>query len=97
VAARGESAGVRSRECLDEGGRFSVPKGIVTIDHDRCKRCGICVAICPPKNLEFHDGRLCSLDRCTGCGLCELHCPDFAIVAERIRETAETAAASGKG
>jgi len=72
-----------------------VPKGSVTIDHGRCKLCGICIAVCPVDNLAIVEGALVAADRCTGCGLCELHCPDFAIIA--TREGAATKPSSKKG
>jgi len=70
-------------------------KGSVAVQYDRCKVCGICVAVCPADNLEIVEGRLSVSDRCTGCKLCELHCPDFALTAERVdRPTKEEAAAA---
>jgi 2-oxoglutarate ferredoxin oxidoreductase subunit delta len=65
----------------------SLAQRIVTVRHDRCKRCGICVAVCPVKNLAFDDGRVASFDLCIACMQCELHCPDFAIAVERLTES----------
>ena len=68
-----------------------VPKkvrGAIRVTHSRCKGCGICIASCPPKVLEFseefseqgyHFPRLKNPGGCTGCDLCGLYCPDFAI------------------
>ncbi|MCL0058455.1 4Fe-4S binding protein [Dehalococcoidia bacterium] len=48
-----------------------------------CKRCGVCVALCPKQALATGaDGQpfLNDEQACNGCGLCELRCPDFAIM-----------------
>ncbi len=54
----------------------------IRLDEVWCKRCGICVAICPRNVFSAAaDGRP-SVDHpeaCTGCLLCELQCPDFAL------------------
>lgn len=70
-----------------------MPRGVVTVDHERCKRCGICVAVCPVDALEFADGCLRALAHCIGCTQCALHCPDFALSVERIKD----APATGEG
>lgn len=75
----------------------SLAKGAVTVRHDRCKRCGICVAVCPVKNLAFEEGHVASLDLCIACMQCELHCPDFAITVERLAEVAPSAKAEAPG
>lgn len=66
-----------------------MPRGSVTVDHALCKRCGICVALCPVQNLAFEDGLVTPADKCTGCMLCELHCPDFAIRVTREPQPAK--------
>jgi 2-oxoglutarate ferredoxin oxidoreductase subunit delta len=56
-----------------------------------CKRCGICVAFCPPQALTSDKDGLPVLtypEKCTQCGMCELRCPDFAI-AVRPRQKKE--------
>ncbi len=73
-----------------------MPKGAVTISKERCKLCGICVAVCPTRNLDIIGGSLVAYDRCTGCKLCELHCPDFAIYAERLLEESATPGTDAK-
>lgn len=47
-----------------------------------CKKCTICINICPEKVLEPDESGLplaIRPDKCTACGLCTTHCPDFAI------------------
>lgn len=60
----------------------------VTIDRDRCKGCGMCVAACPQSVLEmsseinikgyFFAFPACA-HNCIGCRICGITCPDVAI------------------
>lgn len=68
-------------------------RGRVFIDEDRCKGCGICIAFCPTKVLQFsekfnrkgyHPPDAVNPEACTGCDLCGMYCPDFAIHGVRI-------------
>jgi len=55
----------------------------VRINHDWCKKCGICIAFCPRQVLAFGAGdypELVDAEGCTRCKMCELMCPDFAVV-----------------
>ena len=57
----------------------------LVIKKNWCKRCGICVAICPKKVIDrMPDGsvEVIHLEWCISCGLCVLHCPDFAIFGD---------------
>ncbi len=63
-------------------------RGTVVIVANRCKGCGFCVELCPPKCLDLSDTynskgyHIPALDRpddCTGCDICGMVCPDFAI------------------
>ncbi len=69
------------------------------IDSERCKGCGLCVAVCPKNVLELSDhvsarGYYPSFqarpEDCIYCTLCCIMCPDVAIT---IKETAEKIAA----
>lgn len=64
---------------------------------DRCKGCGLCVAVCPQHVLEletiavnglgYHPIRLTDAAGCTSCALCARICPDtvFAVDARPRR------------
>lgn len=51
---------------------------------DRCKQCGLCVAICPKGAISFAEElnangyRYTVIDheKCIACGMCYLTCPD---------------------
>ena len=50
----------------------------VRIDKD-CSACGVCVTICPMKNLMMEDGKINHNDNCTICYRCVNICPKKAI------------------
>lgn len=57
----------------------------VTVDVVLCKRCGLCIDLCPRSVFECGSGGLPEVARlgaCTACRFCEQHCPDFAIDVE---------------
>jgi len=63
----------------------------VRIDKERCKGCGLCLTVCPRKNLkkgEKMNARgvfaIVAIDEndCIGCGMCYLMCPDACIEIE---------------
>jgi len=61
-----------------------------------CKKCGICIAFCPPKVLEADEAGypvVKDIENCTGCQWCEIRCPDFAIVVHKEENDAENDAA----
>ena len=65
-----------------------MPRGMVTIDKESCKGCGLCIAACPNHVLAF-SGELNNSgynvvhvekpEDCIGCAFCALTCPDVAI------------------
>ncbi len=59
-------------------------RGLLQVDGDECKGCGMCVEACPPKVIALSD-RLnhygyrtatYSGSGCTACGICFLVCPE---------------------
>jgi 2-oxoglutarate ferredoxin oxidoreductase subunit delta len=54
-----------------------------------CKKCGICVDLCPQKVFEWGEDKYPSIanpEKCRICNLCEYRCPDFAITVLRARK-----------
>jgi ferredoxin len=51
----------------------------VWIDND-CSKCGLCINICPMKNLEFINGNITHKSNCTICYRCINMCPKKAIM-----------------
>ena len=59
-------------------------RGIVEVDIEECKGCGLCIDACPPKVLSMsehlnHYGyrtAVYSGAGCTGCGICYMVCPE---------------------
>jgi len=57
----------------------------IIVKMDRCKRCGICIEICPVKLFDREIDKTplpARAKECIGCKLCEYRCPDFAIKVE---------------
>lgn len=54
------------------------------VDHERCKRCGICVEACPPQIMTIENNRLMIDDKqCIRCFCCQELCPDGAIMTQQ--------------
>ena len=50
------------------------------VDRQKCSSCGLCVKICPQKNISLDSGGMpCWGQQCIVCGYCELKCPEDAI------------------
>jgi 2-oxoglutarate ferredoxin oxidoreductase subunit delta len=57
----------------------------ILINTDRCKRCGVCIDLCPRQvYTASRDGwpEPANMEHCATCGLCELWCPDYAVEIE---------------
>jgi NAD-dependent dihydropyrimidine dehydrogenase PreA subunit len=72
-------------------------RGLLQVDVDECKGCGLCVEACPPKVIQLserlnHYGYRTALYAgvgCTGCGICFIACPEpGAIVVSRLANRA---------
>jgi 2-oxoglutarate ferredoxin oxidoreductase subunit delta len=75
-------------------------RGMVKVDTDECKGCGLCVESCPPKCLELkHELNRYGIhpahykgEGCTACGICFYCCPEpGAISVFRLRAQKATA------
>jgi NAD-dependent dihydropyrimidine dehydrogenase PreA subunit len=59
-------------------------RGLLRVDVDECKGCGLCVEACPPKVIALSAGlnhygyRTATYAGagCTGCGICFMACPE---------------------
>jgi 2-oxoglutarate ferredoxin oxidoreductase subunit delta len=59
-------------------------RGLLRIDVDECKGCGLCIEACPPKVIGMsehlnHYGYRTAMyagTGCTGCGICFMACPE---------------------
>lgn len=59
-------------------------RGMLKIDEEECKGCGLCVEACPPKVISLgdhlnHYGYRTAVyagTGCTGCGICFMACPE---------------------
>ncbi|RLC99626.1 MAG: 2-oxoacid:acceptor oxidoreductase [Chloroflexi bacterium] len=79
-------------------------KGMVIIDEDRCKGCGLCVTVCPAKILQLAEGRfnakgyrpveVTAPEKCTGCAMCATICPDVVFTVYRQKRHPKRAAAT---
>jgi NAD-dependent dihydropyrimidine dehydrogenase PreA subunit len=73
--------------------------GLVVIQPDRCKGCGLCVESCPTHSLRlsdsfnrlgYHPSEYLPDTGCTGCGVCFYACPEPAAIT--VYHEAEDAA-----
>lgn len=77
--------------CTDRGTgivtkMYSIKDEPVHLFSSWCKKCGICIAVCPKNVLERgHDGYPYAArpEDCILCGMCDIHCPDYAITLKR--------------
>jgi 2-oxoglutarate ferredoxin oxidoreductase subunit delta len=59
-------------------------RGLLKIDEEECKGCGLCMEACPPKAIRMsehlnHYGYRTAVyagSGCTGCGICFMACPE---------------------
>ncbi|MFA5424802.1 MAG: ferredoxin family protein [Phycisphaerae bacterium] len=60
--------------------------GKIIIDTERCKGCGLCIAVCPKNNIHVSEQSnkngyfFAECDgNCTGCAMCAIMCPEAVI------------------
>ena len=72
-------------------------RGLLRVDINECKGCGLCIEACPPKAIHLSDElnhygyRTATYNGsgCTGCGICFFACPEpGAITVLRLRRGA---------
>ncbi len=68
--------------CLEDG------RDKILVARGWCKKCGICMSICPVKALDRDEEGypIVDNDKCISCGNCEIMCPDFAIAVSCLKE-----------
>jgi ferredoxin len=54
------------------------------LNKDKCKGCGLCIAVCPHRVFTMENGKadIVDKDHCMECGACALNCPFTAISVE---------------
>lgn len=78
-------------------------KGMVVINVDRCKGCGLCTHVCPSEILVlspdtfnakgYHPVMVTDMDKCIGCASCAIICPDVVFTVYREKRQLKAAAA----
>jgi 2-oxoglutarate ferredoxin oxidoreductase subunit delta len=77
-------------------------RGMVLINEDRCKGCGLCVTVCPVDILQLAEDRfnvkghhpveVTDPEKCTGCAMCATICPDVVFTVYRRKRKRERTA-----
>lgn len=67
-------------------------KGVIDVDNERCKGCGVCVSVCPTQAISLNNKvnsmgyNYCYMsdpDACIGCTACGMICPDSVITVHK--------------
>ena len=76
-------------------------KGLVIINTDRCKGCGLCTHVCPVDILTlsqdmfnakgYHPVVVTDADKCIGCASCARICPDVVFTVYRQKRQPQRA------
>jgi NAD-dependent dihydropyrimidine dehydrogenase PreA subunit len=78
-------------------------RGILRVDAEECKGCGLCVEACPPKVIALseklnHYGYHTAIyagAACTGCGICFMVCPEPGAITVLLVVNRPAGAAAG--
>jgi 2-oxoglutarate ferredoxin oxidoreductase subunit delta len=70
-------------------------KGIVKINEEYCKSCGLCVSVCPTKILSIDSEKINSkgyypvhvinMEKCIACSSCAKICPDVVFEIGKVK------------
>ena len=84
-------------------GELTSSRGMIVIDAEECKGCGLCVEVCPPTVLKisealnrmgYHPAEYKGIE-CTGCGVCFYVCPEPAAITVYKRVESKIPVAEG--
>ncbi|QJB55000.1 mercury methylation ferredoxin HgcB [Pseudodesulfovibrio sp. zrk46] len=61
--------------------RYLPDVATLTLNHDACVGCGLCVTVCPHRALIMKEGKahIADLNGCIECGACMRNCPTEAV------------------
>lgn len=83
---------------MEKTQKQSGSRGMVVIDAEECKGCGLCVEVCPPSVLKisealnrmgYHPAEYLGV-ACTGCGVCFYVCPEPGAITVYKRVAVKT-------
>jgi NADP-reducing hydrogenase subunit HndC len=68
----------------------NIPSGVMKIDDDKCRRCGLCAKLCPVGAIGIQENSFpqVMMKDCTGCGICEKICSSKAVFTDLVEQTA---------
>ncbi|MBN1260049.1 MAG: 4Fe-4S binding protein [Anaerolineae bacterium] len=79
-------------------------RGMVILNIDRCKGCGLCTHVCPVNILVlspdtfnakgYHPVTVTDMEQCIGCASCATICPDVVFTVFRRKRQPQAAAAN---
>ena len=78
-------------------------RGLLRVDMNECKGCGLCIEACPPKVISMgerlnHYGYRTAMyagTGCSGCGICFLVCPEPGAIT--VLRAVNCTGAAGRG